>query len=423
MRWFNGDSVRYGAALFVTASVLGACSTDSAPAPGPAPDTVPGPEVVAQTVGPAGGQVEVGGIVLDIPAGALSDSVVITIAATGATTVVEDETGLDFVTPVYTLGPEGTTFAEPITITIDYASDESDPASVYWTLAGDPTKFRELRHVANDGQTLTFEIDHFSKGGAAIRKRKTPGPVSTGRAYVNGSQDVSGDGSSWSEAYKTLQEALEVVPEGWDVWVASGTYRTGASIDQAFELRPNIHVFGGFRGAEMTVAERNIAANPTILSGDVDGNDDGSPASLADNSGSVVVLQDGSGVDGVTIQDGVGFHGGALLAVGAGTTLANSLLRGNAAQFLGGAVFVYPFGTSLTVENSLIDNNTGNEGGGLFSHIQANLVLSDTVVSNNTAVVKCGGGLRAFWQGSVTTRNVVFSGNVAGDCGGVPKQG
>ena len=42
--------------------------------------------------------------------------------------------------------------------------------------------------------------------------------------YVNGSVTSSGDGSSWDEAFKTLQEALDVVVANDEVWVAAGTY-------------------------------------------------------------------------------------------------------------------------------------------------------------------------------------------------------
>ena len=89
---------------------------------------------------------------------------------------------------------------------------------------------------------------------------------------VNASNCASADGSSWSNAFCDLNEALtEAADPQSDVdqiWVAQGTYHPADpqepdAIDQSFVLPHDVRVLGGFDGTEQSADERDPATNVT----------------------------------------------------------------------------------------------------------------------------------------------------------------
>jgi len=82
------------------------------------------------------------------------------------------------------------------------------------------------------------------------------------------------NGSSWVDAYADLQSAL-VDPGCYTIWVARGLYKPTTTADRsiAFNVPPHARVYGGFAGTETLFAQRDVAAYPTVLSGDIDNND------------------------------------------------------------------------------------------------------------------------------------------------------
>ena len=87
--------------------------------------------------------------------------------------------------------------------------------------------------------------------------------------YVDKDANGMGDGTSWTNAYTDLGEALVGQHSFNEVWVAEGTYLPGEIRASFFLLPPNVSVYGGFSGNETTRSQRDILANPTILSGDI----------------------------------------------------------------------------------------------------------------------------------------------------------
>lgn len=101
----------------------------------------------------------------------------------------------------------------------------------------------------------------------------------------------AGDGSSWADAFQGsagLHQALAAAAPGDEIWVTGGVYLPSLTgdVDESFELATNdVPLRGGFTGVETTRFQRPASGlHPTILSGDLLGNDDGSAASLLDNS-------------------------------------------------------------------------------------------------------------------------------------------
>ncbi|MDJ1500575.1 T9SS type A sorting domain-containing protein [Xanthocytophaga agilis] len=102
--------------------------------------------------------------------------------------------------------------------------------------------------------------------------------------YVKSSAVGANNGSSWTNAYTSLQSALATAVIGDEIWVAAGVYKPSVQIDfdasggsnireVTFSLPNGVKLYGGFIGTEVSLVERNWTLNRTILSGDIDNND------------------------------------------------------------------------------------------------------------------------------------------------------
>ncbi len=203
---------------------------------------------------------------------------------------------------------------------------------------------------------------------AWIAAMKVPGATG-GRLYVDGTVATSGTGASWATAKKRLEEALLIANTGTcvnEIWVADGTYfpTTGAARDSSFRiLRNGIKVYGGFAGAETLLSQRNILANPAILSGNI-----ALLTDSTDNAYHVVtfVPTAATPMDTTTALDGFTITGGySAGATGAFTVQGQGIGRQDGAGMylaanLAGAV------CSPRIENCTIRRNVANYGGGMY---------------------------------------------------------
>ena len=122
------------------------------------------------------------------------------------------------------------------------------------------------------------------------------------------------DGMTWTTAYRRLTPALNNAVAGDVIRMADGTYTPTNGTNQAatFQLKNGVEVDGGFAGYGATNPDdRDIAANPTILSGEI-----GNPDDNLDNSYHVVT---GSGTNASAVLDGVGIVDGTAVFVEAGS--------------------------------------------------------------------------------------------------------
>src|SRR5688572_10296781 len=135
------------------------------------------------------------------------------------------------------------------------------------------------------------------------------------RLFVDETASGAGDGLSWATAYQHLQPALEHArtnPEVFEIWVARGTYEPdegGGNQNLSSELVSEVAVYSGFAGDETSLGQRDIEANPTILSGDLLENDQPAFTNYSDNSRIVVGAQgtsEGTRLDGFTIRGALG---------------------------------------------------------------------------------------------------------------------
>ncbi len=102
--------------------------------------------------------------------------------------------------------------------------------------------------------------------------------------YVKADAAGANNGTSWADAYTSLQSALTVAVSGDEIWVAAGVYKPSVAVDvdasgtaetreMTFQVPAGVQLYGGFAGMEVTRNARNWILNRTILSGDIDNND------------------------------------------------------------------------------------------------------------------------------------------------------
>lgn len=220
--------------------------------------------------------------------------------------------------------------------------------------------------------------------------------------YVNKTASGNNDGKTWADAYTDLKVALDSAAAGDEIWVAEGIYLPGSDPTATFLIDKNLKLYGGFAGSECNLSERDIAQHPTVLSGDVNGDDvvDDFVTNRGDNVMTVVTMTAGvtneTVVDGFTIRnghaDGATFplaNGGGLISTGNPIVKHCTFIQ-NFAVNLGGAVsFRDASGMTAIFENCLFDHNMSVRGGAADIRF-SNLLFSDCTFSNNQAMATLG---------------------------------
>ncbi len=251
--------------------------------------------------------------------------------------------------------------------------------------------------------------------------------------YVDDDAPSGGDGQSWPTAYKYLQDAMAASLYGDEVWVAEGTYTPDAnslipdgSGDRAatFRLKNGIALYGGFPSGGGTLPIRDPNRYETILSGDLDENDEPVPYpkdllshfSRAENSYTVVK---NIGTAGYAILDGfiitAGQSDGGIFNFESYLTIANCRLVNNSASYYGGAISNFA-NSRLNMTNCIITGNSTNREGGAISNIFGSLTLINCVISDNFANGNGGGIVNK--SGTVTLDGCTFTNNWAEGAGG-----
>lgn len=251
--------------------------------------------------------------------------------------------------------------------------------------------------------------------------------------YVDFGAAGANDGTSWSDAYIDLQDALGTASAGDEIWIAEGVYKPTDGPDRtvSFQLVDGVDIYGGFAGTETTVEQRDWVAHETILSGDIgepsgsfrDDYDDlaargldreailselrpiwkdgikpfqrrGGAAAVFDNSLQVVRgvgLVEGTVLDGLTISGGfTSVAIGGVLRPGAG---------------------IYLYAANATLRNlTLSRNDTGTDGGGLYAAGACTVTIEDSRILYNSSD-RHGGGVCFDGEAQFTLEGVLVQGN------------
>ena len=234
------------------------------------------------------------------------------------------------------------------------------------------------------------------------------------KLYVKADATGANDGTSWTNAYTSLQSALTASMGGFQIWVARGTYIPSAENDvtASFKLKSGLEVYGGFAGTETSLGSRNWYTNPTILSGYI-----GAPNDSTNRSNHVIYNSD---VDNTAILDGFTIKGGSATDAGGGIyntgnqgsspTIKNCIITDNTTVSGGSGAGIYNEASSAPkFINCVISYNiTDGNGGGIFN-VSSSPTFTNCTVAQNKATL--GGGIFND-QGSITNiYNSIFWGN------------
>lgn len=249
--------------------------------------------------------------------------------------------------------------------------------------------------------------------------------------YVKWDATGSNNGTSWANAFTSLQNALTAAVSGKAIWIARGTYKPTAALDRtaSFRLKENITILGGFTGTESSATGRNWRRNATILDGDI-----GMAGNISDNSYNLIYAERISNttvVEGLflrnanadrNISTAVQSAGGAIYVEGAANTnpvFRNCEIADNRARW-GGAVAIFdselirtlPGGANPVFDSCTFRNNISiHDGGAVYIHSLKHSInprFVNCVFDKNKTLDVSGGAV--YHNASLARSSPVFEG-------------
>ncbi len=225
-------------------------------------------------------------------------------------------------------------------------------------------------------------------------------PHGGSRLYVHADAPPGGDGRSWKTAFNDLQQALDRAWVGQEVWVARGVYRPAepnGPREASFQIKSGVAVYGGFDGTERRRDDRRPVLNPTILSGDLNGDDDPKLENYSDNAYTVVQFH-GCGpatvLDGVAVSDGgTGRDASGILISSGSPTIADVIIRDCRGTGVGVTSDGHAVLQGCTVRNTRL---------GLFTR-ECRVTLTDCRFEDNReTAVRVWGSSSGDWGATIT---------------------
>ncbi len=231
------------------------------------------------------------------------------------------------------------------------------------------------------------------------------GQLSAATWYVNDSASFPGDGTSWMNAFKTIQEGIDASFDGDTVIVAEATY---------YE---NIE----FKGRNIILRSTDPTDPAVVANTIIDGRGAGSVVTLSGTETEACVLS------GFTIRNGNSERGGGIYGGlppdfndNSDATIQNNTITGNKATndsfFSSGGGLAFcdgmiqnntitgnyaPVGGGLaacdgTIQNNVISGNSANAAGGLgeaYGTIQNNTITDNEATSRGGGLILCSGSI------------------------------
>ncbi|MGD9115884.1 MAG: hypothetical protein PVJ61_01690 [Dehalococcoidia bacterium] len=211
-----------------------------------------------------------------------------------------------------------------------------------------------------------------------------PAAADSASCFVSTDGDNTNDGSSWQNAWRDIQYAIDQCELGATVSVAAGTYHENIT------LKDGVSLLGA--GADVTT---------------LDGGGNGT-----------VVTAGGVGAEtrfeGFTITNGDAGNGGGLHCEGSALAITDCVFSSNAATY-GGAIYNRG-GSTLTLTGCVFSANAATYGGAVYNY-HSSPVITACSFSDNFAD-KRGGAVYNYDNSLPTLANCLFTANVADDRGG-----
>lgn len=230
--------------------------------------------------------------------------------------------------------------------------------------------------------------------------------------HVNANATGENDGTSWIDAYTNLKTAITSTSSG-QIWVAAGRYTPGNTRSDAFSLKNNVELYGGFTGTETTLDQRDYNNNETILSGSIKNNSDNCYHVIYNNS----ALNNTAIIDGFTIKDGDATRsdadgkGGGMCYTNSGSpTVRNCTFNNNSANDGGGAIYNASNSNPVIVNCIFIENNSSSSGSAVLM-TGSSPVFRNCLFADNTT--SAGGIIKTFSSSVPEFENCTFANNTA----------
>lgn len=272
------------------------------------------------------------------------------------------------------------------------------------------------------------------------------------RLYVAADALGSANGTSWANAYTSLDTAFAYYQNGDTIWVKNGTYRPVGGTNADFQPPNGSVLIGGFVGTETHISQRP-SGSMSNLDGDI-----GTIGVSSDNCRRVLYFTNNTSeivLDGFRIRNGYAYTiGGSITVGGAGARISQGRVRFENCEFSdnytymrGGAVAIYGSSSRVKFINCTFKNNLANtstssalggaifcnagiltiEGcdfrsntarrGGAISGFQPTINIDRTTFSGNEATASYGGAIDNGSESSLSVYNSLFVGNVASTTG------
>lgn len=251
--------------------------------------------------------------------------------------------------------------------------------------------------------------------------------------YVKPAATGAGDGLSWANA-TTLQNAIDLAAVSGvtdEIWIMQGTYipTSGTGRNKSFFLsNGTIKLYGGFNGTETLVTQRNPKLNVTVLSGDINGDDNTSiiatEATRQDNAYHVITVKNSVvALTNVTI-DGCTISGGNAN----GPTLTTGAAASQYYHTRGGAIYIHTVFTndeiSVQTTDCIVEKNSASDSAvssGYFSGGISNQTFRTNfdrcIIRNNHSGINSAilvGGANGFFNfGSASILSCLFHNNTS----------
>ena len=224
--------------------------------------------------------------------------------------------------------------------------------------------------------------------------------------FVNKDASGNNDGSSWTNAYITMEAALLNAASNGEyqqIWVAKGVY-TVPTDQNSFTLSANIAVIGGFSGNEKQISERRDRdRHSTVLTAN------GKKHILYAKEAKNVLLNRltirGGEATGSLLNDAQDetneVRGGGLLAYESDIVICESVFKNNTAKKFGGAIYFKEGKLSI-----------------IKSKLKKNKVLrGETEVHDDITEADTDGGAISLHDADIFISHSILKKNIAGDDG------
>jgi PKD repeat protein len=296
----------------------------------------------------------------------------------------------------------GSTTSGPAPLTVTFTDQTTgSPTAWSWDFGdGGTSMLRIPSHTYTSAGTYTVKLTATNSCGSNSLTRTNYVTVSApNTVYVSPSGTSGNTGVDWAHAVPTIQEAINLVSAGGQIWVKAGTY----SLTSTITISKSVSIYGGFNGTETALSQRNPTTNVTTVDGQ-------STVRCFTTSGASSTVT----IDGLTIQNGYSpaDAGGGILSYETTTYLnvANCTFSHNNATQGGGICHFNDVNTNsvLNVNNCQFQYNTANTsntGGGIFTRTYYTNITGSHFVQNDGG--GGGGGISCM---CLTTSNITITG-------------